>query len=67
MSIDRVSFTIIGVAPRGFFGEVVGSPADIWIPITMQPAMQPSDPRLDDRNRYWLQVLGRVKPGVHVR
>jgi predicted permease len=66
MMIDRVSFTIIGVAREGFFGEVVGNAPDIWIPITMQPAMMPSDPRLDDHNRYWLQLLGRVKPNVSV-
>jgi predicted permease len=64
ITIDRVPFTVIGVAANGFFGEVVGTPSDIWIPITMQPVMQPSDPRLDDRNRYWLQSLGRLKPGV---
>jgi len=66
MIVDRVSLTVIGVAPNGFFGEVVGNAPDLWIPITMQPVMMPSDSRLDDHNRYWLQLLGRVKPNVTV-
>jgi predicted permease len=32
----------------------------------MQQAMMPAEPRLDDRHVYWLQLLGRTKPGVSV-
>jgi predicted permease len=64
MTIDRLPFTIIGVAREGFFGEIVGEAPDLWIPMTMQPAMMPSEPRLDDRQLLWLQLFGRMKPGV---
>jgi predicted permease len=66
LTIDRVPFTIIGVARDGFSGEVVGEAADVWIPLTMQPAMMPAAPRLDDTRFYWLQAFGRVKSGVTV-
>ena len=64
ITVDRVPFTIIGVAREGFFGEIVGESPDLWIPLTMQPAMMPSEPRLEDRRLYWLQLFGRMKPGV---
>ena len=64
ITVDRVAFTIIGVAREGFFGEIVGETPDLWIPLTMQPAMMPLEPRLDDRHLYWLQLFGRMKPGV---
>ena len=64
MTIDRLPFTIIGVARAGFFGEIVGEAPDLWIPMTMQPAMMPSESRLDDRQLLWLQLFGRMKPGV---
>jgi len=66
MTVDRVAFTIIGVAREGFFGEIVGEAPDLWIPLAMQPAMMPSEARLDDRRLYWLQLFGRVKPGVTI-
>jgi predicted permease len=64
MTIDRVAFNVIGIAREGFFGEIVGEAPDLWVPITMQPAMMPSEPRLDARQLYWLQLFGRMKPGV---
>ena len=64
MTIDRLPFTIIGIAREGFFGEIVGEAPDLWLPMTMQPAMMPSEPRLDDRQLLWLQLFGRMKPGV---
>jgi predicted permease len=64
MTIDGVTFTVIGVAARGFSGEIVGEAPDVWIPITMQPTMMPNDPRLDDHRRYWIQLIGRVRPEV---
>ncbi len=64
LRLNRAMFTIIGVGPRGFSGEVVGSPTDIWIPLAMQPRVNPGYPRLDNRNSNWLIGMGRLKPGV---
>ena len=43
VTVNRVPFTIVGVAPPGFNGEVVGRMTDIWMPITMQPALMKRD------------------------
>ncbi|HJU64487.1 MAG TPA: ADOP family duplicated permease, partial [Gemmatimonadaceae bacterium] len=64
MTIDGVPVTIIGVARRGFTGEIVGSSTDIWIPLSMQPALMRTRPWLEDRSVSWLLLLGRLAPGV---
>ncbi len=41
--VSGSSFTIIGVTPPEFFGDIVGRPTDIWFPITMQAQANPGD------------------------
>jgi predicted permease len=56
--------TVIGVAPPEFFGDTVGSLVDLWVPITMQPILTPGRAWLTRRTAYWVNVMGRLKPGV---
>jgi predicted permease len=67
-SVHGHPFTIIGVAPPGFFGENVGQAPNLWLPLTMQPQVLPGLDRLHDApgvsRVMWLQVVGRLKPGV---
>jgi len=64
LTLNGEDYTIIGVAPRGFKGEVVDMPPDIWIPLSMQPEINRGDPRLDHKDVNWLLLIGRLKPGV---
>jgi predicted permease len=69
IDIGKASLTVIGVAPQGFFGETVGTAPDFWIPIMMQPDVQPGRDWLKDNETevtrvMWLQVMGRLKPGT---
>jgi predicted permease len=66
MTIDGADVAIIGVAPASFTGEIVGTSTDIWIPLSMQPVMQPNRKMLEDRSTSWLLSLGRLAPGVTV-
>jgi predicted permease len=59
-------FTIAGVAPRDFTGEVIGSPTDVWIPIMMQAQIHANASRLKRQDSNWLLGLGRLKPGVTI-
>ena len=59
LSIKGQPFTIIGVTPRGFFGEAVGRAPDIWAPLMMQPSLNPGFPYLTEVNINWLRVMGR--------
>ena len=64
MNINGGLFTVIGVAAPEFTGEVVGARADLWIPVTQQPIVNPGRNWLQDGNTSWLLLLGRLKPGV---
>jgi predicted permease len=57
--------TIVGVAPKGFYGTTVGLSPDVFIPITMRWRLAP-DPRSPPENRrgYWLYLFARLKAGV---
>ncbi|MEO6209493.1 MAG: ABC transporter permease [Gemmatimonadaceae bacterium] len=62
--LNGVPVTIIGVAPRTFFGDVVGQRTELWIPIMEQPTLMPNSPPLTDRSISWLLMMGRRPPGV---
>ena len=64
ISVDGITLTIAGVAGRGFGGEVVERPTDIWIPLDMQPVLQPHSPSIASRGTCWLLLLGRLAPGM---
>jgi len=62
--IQGQRITIIGVAQPSFTGDIVGAAPEIWLPVTMQDALQPHQKLLNDVNSSWLMLLGRLKPGV---
>ena len=64
ITINGAGFTIIGVAARGYSGEIVGTTIDVWIPLTMQHVLMPHQQMLDDRSSSFLLLLGRLRPGV---
>jgi predicted permease len=63
IEINRHPYTIIGVTPSGFQGCMPGLRADVWIPLGMDQPVWGSN-RPDDRGISWLNVLGRLEPGV---
>ncbi len=64
MRINDVAVTIIGVTPPGFRGDIVGQPLDFWLPMMMDPVIQPGMNLLNDRAWSWVVMMGRLKPGV---
>ncbi|MCI0402319.1 MAG: ABC transporter permease, partial [Acidobacteria bacterium] len=66
ITLDDFPFTIVGVAPPGFFGFEVGSAPDLWWPIRMTPQVMPGSQALNDSGHRWLFVMARLKPGVSV-
>lgn len=63
LAINGQPFQILGVAAPGFQSAIWGSPADLWVPITMKPVITPEWNELDKHNGRWLNILGRLKPG----
>lgn len=70
VKMHHTSFQIVGVAPPGFSGETVGETPDIWVPIMMQDAVYPgrdylsASPQGVLNQHMWIQVMGRLKPGI---
>jgi predicted permease len=64
--IQNQPFTIVGIAPPGFFGDRVASnPPALWMPLNDEPYLEPETSILKQPDSNWLYVLGRVKPGVN--
>ena len=66
LTLNGASLSIIGVGPSDFFGDVVGASTDVWIPLAMQPQVNPGNSFLDRNDASWLLLLGRLKPGVSI-
>jgi putative ABC transport system permease protein len=65
--INGHPFTVIGVAPPGFYGAKLagwGMP-DFWLPITSEQVLAPDVSRLKRANENYLDLLGRARPGVN--
>jgi predicted permease len=61
---NGVRLTLVGVAPKGFTGEIVGGARDIWYPLSVQPLLTPYQKVYDTRATSWLLSVGRLRPGV---
>jgi putative ABC transport system permease protein len=65
--IDGHAFTVIGIAPQGFYGAKLagwGMP-DFWLPITSELIVATDVARPKRANQNYLDLLGRVRPGVN--
>jgi len=70
ISLNRIPFTVIGIAPPEFFGVDPAHPADMWVPLRNVPGLQPWGMQLvsgksvwQDRRWWWCLMIGRLKPG----
>jgi predicted permease len=62
--IEGHPFTVVGVAPPGFFGETLrGEPPDVWIPMQQEPLIYAGNGLLRQPVSAWLRVIGRLRPG----
>jgi putative ABC transport system permease protein len=64
--INGHPFTVVGVAPPGFYGAKLagwGMP-DFWLPLTKELLIDGATARLKRPNGNFLDLLGRVRPGV---
>ena len=56
--------TVVGVAAPGYHGFDPGARIDVLVPTMMKAEMTPTWNGLDDRRILWLQLAGRLRPGV---
>jgi len=67
IQINLHPYEIVGVAPEGFQGCKSGLRSELWIPVGMDSQVWGDDRRIKDRGTFWLNVLGKLKPGVDHR
>jgi len=61
--LDGHHFSIIGVTPPEFFGLNVGSRFDVALPVCSEALLRGDESALDQRDYWWLTVIGRLKDG----
>jgi len=65
--IQARPFTVIGIAPPGFFGDRVSdNPPDFWLPIQTEPYVRGDSSILHHQESNWLYPIGRVRPGTNI-
>jgi predicted permease len=62
--LNGYPFTVVGVAPARFDGDVVGEQMSLFVPLSMQPEIVRGRHWLNSGNNSWLLLLGRLKPGT---
>lgn len=63
LQVNDNQLTIVGVAPEGFQGTVMGLQFDLWIPATLAPVMVPGSVELEARSQRGYAVIGKLRGG----
>ena len=65
VTVNDTPTTIVGVTPPEYAGVQTpdGNAADVHFPLALDPRLS-GETRLSQPTWYWLQIMGRLKPGV---
>jgi predicted permease len=69
-NVNNIPVTIVGVLPQEFSGveQTVGNAPDVSLPLSFEPqfnaGLNAPPARLMQPNFWWLEVMGRLKPGA---
>lgn len=64
IAINGRSFTVLGVAPKGFHGTEVFFRPELWVPMSMQGEIEVGNNWLHTRSTRNVMTLARLKPGA---
>ena len=64
LQINDNDITIVGVAPEGFQGTIMGLSFDLWVPATMAPVIFAGSTELDSRGQRGYAATGRLRAGA---
>ena len=66
--VEGTSFTVVGIAPRGFTGFNLTHEPDVTVPVTAQAAISNSSYDFASTpGLLWLRVVGRLMPGRSIQ
>ena len=60
--VNERELTIIGVAPRGFQGTILGLTFDMWLPATIAPTILAGTREIDDRSVRAYSLIAALAP-----
>ena len=64
VKLNGVSFTVVGIGPKGFQSVTRGFTPELWMPAAIAAPMAMGPDALTVRNARWLSLVGRIRPGV---
>jgi predicted permease len=64
LRVNEHPLTIIGVAPAGFQGTVLGLNFDLWVPATMASVLITGSRELEDRSARGYNIMARLESPV---
>ncbi len=64
--INNVPFTVVGVTGPKFFGVDPGAAPNVYLPLQTKLLMEKAAATFQDANYYWLEMMGRLRPGVRI-
>jgi macrolide transport system ATP-binding/permease protein len=64
--LSGVPHTIVGVAPKGFYGTFVGYAFQFWVPLSMQSQFDAGVYKLEDRGARWIEGYVKLRTGVTI-
>jgi predicted permease len=65
--VNNHRMAVIGVARAGFDGTSLGTATQVFVPLRQTPDITPLKTWMTDRRARWLNVFGRLRPGVTAR
>ena len=66
VQLNNRAYQVIGIAPEKFIGTKFALALDFWVPISMTEDLRRSPGMLTERGSHWMNVIGRLKPGVPI-
>jgi predicted permease len=64
ITLQNFPFTVIGVSQPGFNGLDIGYAPNVRVPLMMKAQVTPNWDDVDNRRSRWVNVFGRMRPGV---
>lgn len=64
VTFNGLPFTVIGVAPPGFYGDRMESAPAFWLPLNAEAIIDGPGNLLQFPQQDWLDLIGRIAPGA---
>jgi len=67
ITLNGRTFSVMGVAPRGFSGLLRGLSTDVWVTLPHRADFEDNPKLLSTPTQSWLSLAGRLNPGVTIQ